>query len=175
VALLAAVGLVAAVGAIAFKTTDVTGVARAASVKATARHTVRPTPACPFARGLLPMFERAAADAHLSPAMLYAVAKIESNLREDAHSSAGARGLLQLMPATAGSLDLNAGERSSNVLAGAHYLRELLDRFDSADLALAAYNAGPTAVARAGGAPSIDVVRYVANVNAEWRSVAGCR
>ena len=107
--------------------------------------------------------------------MLYAVAKVESNLRQDAESEAGARGLLQLMPATAASLALNIDEPSSNVLAGARYLRQLIDRFGSSDLALAAYNAGPTAVTIAGGAPSIAVERYVANVNALWHSVAGCR
>jgi soluble lytic murein transglycosylase-like protein len=79
------------------------------------------------------------------------------------------------MPATARSLELNIDEPNSNVLAGARYLRQLIDRFGSSDLALAAYNAGPTAVTAAGGAPSIDVVRYVANVDAIWHSVAGCR
>ena len=107
--------------------------------------------------------------------MLWAVAKVESNLRADAESSAGARGLLQVMPATATALDLNVDEPSSNVLAGARYLRQMLDRFHSSDLALAAYNAGPTAVTIAGGAPSIAVQRYVSNVNQLWHSVAGCR
>ena len=61
------------------------------------------------------------------------------------------------------------------MLAGARYLRELLDRFHTPDLALAAYNAGPSAVERAGGAPTLQVETYVANVNAQWHSVAGCR
>jgi soluble lytic murein transglycosylase-like protein len=51
----------------------------------------------------------------------------------------------------------------------------MLDRFHSSDLALAAYNAGPTAVDIAGGAPSIEVQRYISNVNQLWHSVAGCR
>ena len=79
------------------------------------------------------------------------------------------------MPATGRSLDLNIDEPRSNVLAGARYLRQLLDRFRSSDLALAAYNAGPTAVASAGGAPSLAVQRYVSNVTLLWNSVAGCR
>jgi soluble lytic murein transglycosylase-like protein len=70
---------------------------------------------------------------------------------------------------------LNIDEPSSNVLAGARYLRLMLDRFRSSDLALAAYNAGPTAVTAAGGAPSIDVQRYISNVNLLWHLVAGCR
>ena len=166
------VGFAAAAGAIAFKGTAVTGVANAA---ASPRASVAYAPRCPFPSNLRGMFAHAAIDANVPLGMLYAVAKVESNLREDARSSAGARGLLQLMPATARSLDLNPDEPSSNVLAGARYLRQLLDRFDSVDLALAAYNAGPTAVTVAGGAPSEGVLRYVANVNAIWRSVAGCR
>ena len=131
--------------------------------------------ACPFPATLRSAFEAAARDASIPPAMLFAVAKVESNLRLDAHSTAGARGLLQLMPATAQSLALNIDEPSTNVLAGARYLRQMIDRFGSSDLALAAYNAGPTAVTIAGGAPTIDVERYVANVDALWHSVAGCR
>jgi soluble lytic murein transglycosylase-like protein len=51
----------------------------------------------------------------------------------------------------------------------------LLDRFQSADLALAAYNAGPTAVAAAGGAPTVETLAYVDRVDATWRSLSGCR
>ena len=92
-----------------------------------------------------------------------------------ARSEAGARGLLQLMPTTGAMLALDINEPSSNVLAGARYLRQLLDHFRSTDLALAAYNAGPTAVEEAGGAPSGTVLVYVANVTELWRSLAGCR
>jgi soluble lytic murein transglycosylase-like protein len=60
------------------------------------------------------------------------------------------------------------------VLGGARYLRQMLDRFSSTDLALAAYNAGPTAVQAAGGAPSAAVQTYVSNVTELWRSLAGC-
>jgi soluble lytic murein transglycosylase-like protein len=70
---------------------------------------------------------------------------------------------------------LNIDDPATNVLAGARYLRQLLDRFGNSDFALAAYNAGPTAVDQADGAPSIAVERYVANVNLLWHSVAGCR
>jgi soluble lytic murein transglycosylase-like protein len=170
--------LLAAVGALAVTWTVIVespGVADVASAAAPRHASPVQLARCPFPSSLRGIFEAAATDASLPPAMLYAVAKVESNLHPDARSSVGARGLLQVMPATARSLDLNPDEPSTNVLAGARYLRELLDRFDSTDLALAAYNAGPTAVAAAGGAPSVDVVRYVANVNAEWRAVAGCR
>jgi soluble lytic murein transglycosylase-like protein len=172
-ALLAVVAVVAAVWATAFKGTGVTPVATAAV--ANPKATVARVAPCPFPTELRRAFETASADASIPPAMLWAVAKVESNLRADAESAAGAHGLLQVMPATARALDLNIDEPSANVLAGARYLRLMLDRFHSGDLALAAYNAGPTAVTVAGGAPSIDVQRYVFNVNQLWHSVAGCR
>jgi soluble lytic murein transglycosylase-like protein len=171
-ALLAIVGGVAAACAIAVRGPSVT-VASAAAAAGPRPSVARFTP-CPFPHGLRNIFESAASATQVPPAMLFAVAKVESNLNQAATSSAGARGLLQLMPATARSLNLNPDEARSNVLAGARYLRQLLDRFDSADLALAAYNAGPTAVTVAGGAPSNDVVRYVDNVDEVWRSIAGC-
>src|SRR5438067_9834803 len=172
-ALLAVVGVVAVAWAAAFTGTGVTPVASAAAVAP--RATVARVAACPVPAALRAAFDAAATDAAIPPALLWAVAKVESNLRANAYSAAGARGLLQLMPATGRSLDLNIDEPRSNVLAGARYLRQLLDRFGSSDLALAAYNAGPTAVAAAGGAPSIAVQRYVSNVNLLWNSVAGCR
>ena len=74
------------------------------------------------------------------------------------------------------SLELDADRPDTNVLAGARYLRLLLDRYSSTDLALAAYNAGPTAVDRAGGMPPTDeTIAYVKNVQARWRALAGCR
>jgi soluble lytic murein transglycosylase-like protein len=179
-ALLAVVAIVAVVWATAFKGTGVTPVAFAAdatpkpAVLAVSAVSVVRVARCPFPTALRHAFEVAAADASIPPAMLWAVAKVESNLRAGVESSAGARGLLQVMPATATALDLNIDEPSSNVLAGARYLRQMLDRFHSSDLALAAYNAGPTAVTVAGGAPSIDVQRYISNVNELWHSVAGC-
>jgi soluble lytic murein transglycosylase-like protein len=130
---------------------------------------------CPLPKRHRPAFERAAQDTGLPLALLTAVARIESNLRHSARSPAGARGLLQVLPSTARELSLNAKHAPSNVLAGARYLRLMLDRFHSTDLALAAYNAGPTAVARAGGAPSAAVLTYVANVSALWRRLNGCR
>ncbi len=131
---------------------------------------------CPIPSNLRPAFEAAAKDAKLPPSLLYAVAEIESNLEPNATSSAGARGLLQLMPTTGAMLDLDIDSPTSNVLAGARYLRQMLDEFGgSPDTALAAYNAGPTAVTRAGGAPTAAVLAYVANVTELWHSHAGCR
>ena len=71
-------------------------------------------------------------------------------------------------------IDVSTPEK--NVLAGARYLRLLFDRFHSADLALAAYNAGPTAVDKAGGqAPNKASVTYVGEVTTLWLSLNGCR
>ena len=180
-AALACVGAVAAAGAIlAGRPGDL--VAPAAAAPPHVRTVASPPAApafrhrrCPFPTALRPAFEAAARDTSLPPALLYAVAKIESRFTEDAHSEAGARGILQVMPSTGAALALNIDDPGANVLAGARYLRQQVDRFRSTDLALAAYNAGPTAVQRAAGAPTGAVVTYVANVNLQWRSVAGCR
>ena len=79
-----------------------------------------------------------------------------------------------LLKSTAASLRLNVNNPVENVLAGARYLKILLDRYSRTDLALAAYNAGPTAVDRAGGAPTAATVSYVANVQLRWAKLAGC-
>jgi peptidoglycan DL-endopeptidase CwlO len=172
-ALLAVVAVVAAAWVAAVTGT---GVAPVAAAFARAPHTsVARIAPCPFPAPLRGVFVSAASDAGIPAGLLWAVATVESNLRADAESAAGARGLLQVMPATGRSLALNIDEPRSNVLAGARYLRQMLDRFDSTDLALAAYNAGPTAVTAAGRAPSPAVQRYISNVDELWNSVAGCR
>ena len=120
-------------------------------------------------------FEAAARDTDLPLALLVSGAHESSrDLDPAAHSSAGAIGLLQVMPPTAAALRLDPNRPDSNVLAGARYLSLMLRRFGSADLALAAYNAGPTAVERSGGAPSTETLRYVANVNRVWQRLQGC-
>jgi soluble lytic murein transglycosylase-like protein len=130
---------------------------------------------CPLPARYRPAFEAAARGTDLPLALLVAVGRVESNLRADARSLADARGLMQVLPATAEELGLDADEPTSNVLAGARYLKLLLARFGSSDLALAAYNAGPTAVEEAGGAPTFATLNYVANVTSTWRGLQGCR
>ena len=78
------------------------------------------------------------------------------------------------MPTTAAELNLDVDKPSSNVLAGARYLRLLLSRFQRTDLALAAYNAGPTVVTKLGRAPTLETETYVANVQRRWAALAGC-
>lgn len=130
---------------------------------------------CPLPNRYRAAFESAAQDTNLPLALLVSVARVESNLDSEARSLAGARGLLQVMPPTAAELRLDADHPESNVLAGARYLKQMLGRFDSADLALAAYNAGPSAVERVGGAPGAETISYVANVNRLWHRYQGCR
>ena len=143
---------------------------RAASVAAAVRH----DPACPLPSRYRGAFELAARDTSLPLPLLVAVARVESRVDQSARSSRGAQGILQVLPSTAQALGLDASSARANVFAGARYLRQLLVRFGSADLALAAYNAGPAAVERAGGAPNGQTITYVANVTAAWRSLRGC-
>lgn len=102
----------------------------------------------------------------LSPSLLEAVVWQESRWREGAVSHAGARGLAQLMPGTAKYLGVNPDDPMDNLEGGARYLREQLDRFDGdLEKALAAYNAGPGRVIRAGGVPNIrETKAYVAAI-----------
>lgn len=102
----------------------------------------------------------------LSPSLLEALVWQESRWRENAVSSAGARGLAQLMPSTARYLGVDPHDPLANLEGGARYLREQLDRFDGdLEKALAAYNAGPGRVITAGGIPNIRETRhYVAAI-----------
>lgn len=111
-------------------------------------------------------YRRAAAAASLSIDLIAAVAWRESRRQADAVSPRGARGEMQLMPATARSLGVDPSDGAENVRGGAAYLSALLRRYDG-DLirALAAYNAGPAAVDRYGGVPPYPETRnYVAAV-----------
>jgi peptidoglycan DL-endopeptidase CwlO len=119
-------------------------------------------------------FRRAARDTRLPVSLLVAVGQVESNLRQDAVSTAGARGVMQVLPATAAGLGLDADRAASNIQAGARYLRGLVDRFESLDLALAAYNAGPTAVSAAGAVPAGGPRDYVAEVTRRQGLLGGC-
>jgi soluble lytic murein transglycosylase-like protein len=106
----------------------------------------------------LPSLEAAAATAasrhEIAAALVDTVARRESAYRPRAVSKAGAIGVMQLMPATARALGVDPHDVAANIDGGSAYLRKQLDRFGGRiDLALAAYNAGPGAVARYGGVP----------------------
>jgi soluble lytic murein transglycosylase-like protein len=99
--------------------------------------------------------------------LIRAIIHAESAFNPKAESHRGARGLMQLMPATARSLGVRNGfDPEQNVMAGTRYFRQLLDRVDGkVKLALAAYNAGMRNVQKYGGVPPFRVTRkYVRNV-----------
>lgn len=109
---------------------------------------------------------------NLDPALIKAVIKAESGGIADARSQKGAIGLMQLMPDTAAELYVaNPFDPESNIWGGAKYLRQMMDRFGgNVRLALAAYNAGPGSVERAGGLPPFRETReYVDRVLNLWQ------
>jgi soluble lytic murein transglycosylase-like protein len=110
--------------------------------------------------------ERLAVDRALDPKLVRAVVQVESGYNADALSNKGAMGLMQLMPGTARQLGVeNPWDVDENIKGGTAYLRSLMDRFSDVELALAAYNAGPEAVARHAGIPPYDETReYVRRV-----------
>lgn len=102
----------------------------------------------------LDTIQRAAQKYGVDPKLVSAVAEVESGFNPNAVSSAGAVGIMQLMPETAASLGVNPYDAQQNIEGGVHYLRQLMDAFPG-DLrrAVAAYNAGPQAVREYGGVP----------------------
>lgn len=91
----------------------------------------------------------------MDPALIKAVIKAESDFNPTAVSRAGAKGLMQLMPQTAYSLDVkDPFDPEDNIIGGTRYLKYLLNKFDNnLKISLAAYNAGETAVIKNGGIP----------------------
>ena len=115
------------------------------------------------------IFEEAAACYDISPRLLRAVAKAESNFNPKAVSGAGAMGVMQLMPGTARSLGVSDPyDARQNIMGGAKYLKQNLDRFGDVSLALAAYNAGPGSVQKYGGVPPYkETQNYVRKIMAD--------
>jgi soluble lytic murein transglycosylase-like protein len=102
--------------------------------------------------GYLPFIREASTAYRVPSELIHAVISVESNYNPNALSPKGARGLMQLMPATAKRFGSNNNaDPRQNILTGSRYLRWLLDFFDEdVELALAAYNAGEAAVVQAG-------------------------
>lgn len=114
--------------------------------------------------------EEAATKEGLEPALVRAIVKVESNFNHRATSRVGAKGLMQIMPYTANELGsrkaLDHSDPRSNIMAGAKYIRELINEFEGRlPLAIAAYNAGPSAVKKYHGIPPYQETRnYVVRV-----------
>ena len=104
-------------------------------------------------------------------ALFRADVAVESGFQPDARSTKGAIGLSQLMPDTAVTLGVDPYDPTQNLDGGARYLLTQLEKFKSVDLALAAYNAGPDAVAKYGGVPPFAETRgYVQKVLAIYKA-----
>ena len=136
------------------------------------RPMVRMTAAAPVssasanAQRFQPIVAHAGAQYAVSPALIDAIAHVESRYNPGAVSPAKAVGIMQLMPATARELGVDAHDAGANIRGGTAYLRLLLNRFDGDVVrTIAAYNAGPGAVIKAGGVPNSRETRaYVAAV-----------
>lgn len=110
----------------------------------------------------------------VDPALLAALVWTESGFQPDAVSHAGARGLAQLMPATAAGLGVDPDDPAQNLDGGARFLKAMLDQFGTVELGLAAYNAGPGNVARAGGIPAFpETQAYVPKVLGHYAHLQG--
>lgn len=124
-------------------------------------------PAGSLQRSYNDIIRRHATSYGLEEALVKAVIKVESDYQPRIVSKKGAQGLMQLIPSTAKLVRVaNPFDPSENIRGGSEYLRKMLDMFnDNLELALAAYNAGPTTVKRYGGIPPYDETQnYVKRV-----------
>ena len=121
------------------------------------------------------LFNAAGAKYRVSPKLLAAVAKVESGYNPQAVSKVGARGLMQIMPGTAGGLGVrNPFDPAQAIDGAAKLLSANLKEFGSLDLAVAAYNAGGGAVKKYGGIPPFAETRaYVPKVKAALAALGG--
>ncbi len=120
-----------------------------------------------------------AAELGIRPELLHSVLRQESGGNPNALSPKGAQGLMQVMPATArdpgfGVKPFNPANPEENLRGGASYLKAMLDRYPGDEAkALAAYNAGPGRVDKAGGVPNIpETQQYVQRVSGQANGAA---
>jgi soluble lytic murein transglycosylase-like protein len=120
----------------------------------------------PVPQTIATYIEEAAAQYHVDPNLIAAVAFRESRFKAIDTSWRGAQGVMQLMPKTARALGVtDVNDPRQNILAGTKYLKMMLDRFNGdLDRSLAAYNAGPELVAKVGPNATREAIDYVAAV-----------
>ncbi len=122
-----------------------------------------------------PLISRSASEFGIEPELLDALIGVESSYNARSTSNKGARGLTQLMPDVAESLGvIDPYDPEQSIRGGAKYLATLLQKFKDPKLALAAYNAGPGAVLKAGGVPPFrETQNYVERVMSLYRMRKG--
>lgn len=119
------------------------------------------------------IIKKAAATYDLPEKMIKSVIKQESGFNNHATSSAGAGGLMQLMPSTAKYLGVsNVYDAEQNIMGGTKYLKQLYNQFNgNFNLMLAAYNAGPGNVKKYGGIPPFkETQNYVNNIMSTYKA-----
>jgi soluble lytic murein transglycosylase-like protein len=137
-----------------------------------------PVPASPAVQGVRQQIQATAVRYGVNSDLVDAVAWQESRYNARARSSAGAMGVMQLMPGTARQMGVSdPHDVSQNVAGGTAYLREQLVRFgNNVPLALAAYNAGPGAVIKYGGIPPYrETQNYVHRIMQRLSAIAASR
>src|SRR5579872_1395128 len=122
-----------------------------------------------------PLFASAGQQYNVDPALLQAVMSQESGGNPSAVSPKGATGLMQLMPATAKDMGVtDPTDPAQNIMGGAKYLSQQLDKYQDVPTALAAYNAGPGAVDQHGGIPPYpETQNYVKTITNRYQALQG--
>ena len=108
----------------------------------------------------------------VSSDLIFAILDQESNYNYKDSSSAGAIGLMQIIPATANYLKINPYNSTQNIEGGVRYFKEMLDKYQKPSLALAAYNAGPGAVDKYNGIPPYkETTNYVSKISKIYQNL----